>query len=126
VNNDTFEDPAIIEAELVAALVPVGQAREAPTPTPGRTRFADGTYSIGYVHPAIDWVVPGVYKGRSRIDGHHVFIRLHNGFDEKTEVVKHTSGRGDVLMAVCDATFVTASGGEWVYIAPLPPGRDVP
>jgi len=86
----------------------------------GEYWFGPGTYSIGFLHEKIDWIRPGIYRGMPANKYASIgFWRIHNGVDDRTDVVAHNSGAFPLYVEIRGGRFFSSSDTNWVLIDPV-------
>ena len=80
--------------------------------------FGEGTFSVGFLHPQIECVVPGVYRGDplSPSSGSMGFWRLHNGPSDDDQVVQRNNGNFPIYVRIEGASFFSSSFTWWTRL----------
>ena len=74
-----------------------------------------GTYSIGYLHPDVPWVVPGIYQIKLT-SGRMAFLYLHDAINTSEGKYRCVNGHTPLYATVVGARFVTVDKGPWVLM----------
>jgi len=79
--------------------------------------FGPGTFSVGYLHPQVECIVPGFYRG-DPLTPHNTtsFWRLHNGPSDDDQVVKRNDGPFPIYVHIADANFFTSKYTRWTRL----------
>ena len=83
--------------------------------TPPEPVINPGTYSIGFLHPDVPWVVPGIYQIRLN-SGRLAFLYLHDAINTSEGAYRSVSGHTPLYATVHGARFVTVDKGPWVLM----------
>jgi hypothetical protein len=79
--------------------------------------FGPGTFSIGPIHPQVDWIPEGFYRGHALNEfWTQGFWRIHNGVDDQTDVVANNSGPFPLYVHITGGRFFTSSGAIWTRL----------
>lgn len=94
---------------MSAALVPNGD---------GEVSFEEGTYSIGYLHPAIDWIPEGLYRGEPLTpESDRGSWTIHNGPDSQSGRVANNYGPFPIYVHITNGRFFTSKHTRWTKLA---------
>ncbi len=79
--------------------------------------FGSGTFSVGYLHPQVECIVPGFYRGDPLTPGDTMsFWRLHDGPSDEDQIVKRNSGPFPIYVHIAEANFFTSKYTRWTRL----------